>query len=144
MADTVLSGINAPAISLQILALSIGLRGHPVFGVPIENLFYLIGVFVLWFFLGKALDHHTLPTNSNVRGISTVWICLNFSLVGLGALLLFGSVSSYPAFAHTHHFCWSCWAFSVAIGVAWGLGLVTLPGVDLVRGFRREEVRVAK
>lgn len=135
MTDAILRGINAPAIFFELLALSVGLRDHPVFGVAIENLFYLVGVFVLWYFVGKTLDHRISPSSSKIRGTSPGRPWINLSLIGLGALLLSGSVQSYRAFAHYNY--QRGWFISVAIGLIWGLVLVIFPGLSLTRWIRR-------
>jgi hypothetical protein len=139
------NGINAPAalfsLSASLLPLEKLDRGPiSIFGLGAQSLFFLAGVVVLWYLVGRAIDHAIRRqglVGPQVRG----WVSrslIDAALMLLATLLLLVGVTpildsrgfTNPAGAVAAAFLW----------LAWFLVLFFVPGIDLVRGFRARHV----
>lgn len=134
-------GINAPAALFSLGAYLLPLERLDrapisIFGLGAHELFFLLGVILLWFFVGRAIDHSMLRQGS-VGPKRRGWISrslIDVALMLLANLLLLVGVApildrrgfTNPTGAVTAAFLW----------LAWFLVLFFVPGIDLVRGFR--------
>jgi hypothetical protein len=145
--NTVSHGINAPALLFRGLALSLRLQGHPVWGVGVEDVFYLAGVVVLWYLVGRTLDRRRLRITTSASRMSTGRVWFNLLLVLWGTLLFVGCFTSFYELTrasgvniHTFYFNSDIWA--LALTLVWALILMIFPGLNLAHWIRRRHVDV--
>jgi hypothetical protein len=131
-------GINAPAVFMKLLAFPFT-RGNwfsapSVLGYGLEEVFYFLGVGILWFLIGRKLDKQASgqPHVKEQRALPRVFA--NLFLVFLGVALLVEGVSGLR-----NPWKWGNYAGNVVESVfflAWSLILVGFPGLQVVRGIR--------
>jgi hypothetical protein len=84
-------GLNAPALLFKFLdpngwGPTFGRLPQSILGFHTDDCFFLIGVIVVWYFVGRVLDGQRISKTSRVRGGATVLIVL-FLLLALGVLI---------------------------------------------------------
>jgi hypothetical protein len=85
-------GVNAPARFLAAMSFFFDRVDHApptIFGLGLDYVFFLIGIVVLWFLVGRAVDNR-----QSSRGPGLAWTSAKLVLVG-GPLALMGSLYFY-------------------------------------------------
>ncbi len=143
--NTISHGINAPALLFRGLALSLRLQGHPVWGVGLEDVFYLAGVVVLWCLVGRTLDRRRFRIISSPSSMSKGRVWFNLLLVFWGTLLFVGCFTSFYELTrasgvniHTFYFNSNIWA--LAFILVWALILLIFPSLNLAHWIRSRGV----
>jgi hypothetical protein len=143
--NTISHGINGPALLFRGLAVSLRLRGHPVWGVSVEDVFYLAGVVVLWYLAGRTLDRRRFRIKKSASRMSTGRVWFNLFLVFWGTLLFVGCFTSFYELTrasgvniHTFYFNSDIWA--LAFIFVWALILLILPGLNLAHWIQSRRV----
>ena len=137
-------GLNAPA--LLFTSLDPG-RWGPTFawwpgsiiGVDMDDVFFLAGVIVVWYVVGRALDQRRTSVSAARRLGMVTTLIVQVLLLALGALLLVGGL-------------WDLrhWQFGVVgqppwravITLMWSAGLILLSGRGLVRAIFADRRRL--
>jgi hypothetical protein len=140
-------GINAPAVLFRIpilLLMSVSERTHSalehplaefsVLGLSASELSFLVGVVVLWFLVGRMLDHHSSSTFHERSRMTVFSVLLELLVMSMGVLLFVAAVHSFS----------DPWLYNNMIGnraqgilfLAWSLVLVILPILNFVRAIR--------
>jgi hypothetical protein len=139
--NTVSHGINAPALLFRGLALSLRWQGHPVWGVGVEDVFYLAGVVVLWYLAGRTLDRRRFRIKTSASRTATGRVWFNLLLVFWGTLLFVGCFTSFYELTrasgvniYTFYFNWNVWA--IVLALVWALTLLIFPGLNLAHWIR--------
>ena len=147
-ANTVSHGVNAPALLFRGLALSLRLQGHPVWGVGVEDVFYLAGVVVLWNLVGRTLDRRRFRITTSASRMSTGRVWFNLLLVFWGTFLFVVCFTSFYELTrasgvniHTFYFNWDIWY--LALTLVWALILIIFPGLNLAHWIRGRRVDTA-
>ncbi len=133
---TICYGIDAPAIVFKALALPWTNQWPPsVFAFDLEQFFFFMGIIILWFLVGDALDKYKLR-KMPIRAALTLGKILRDSLLMiLGITLFLGGIAALrtPGRWHNH-------VDIVAEGILfilWSLVLFGLPSVELLNAIRR-------
>src|ERR1700730_7072894 len=88
----VCAGINAPATILIGFAGLFDRVDHappPIFGLGLDEVFFFIGVLILWFLVGKVLDRRWSPGERPAKWTVIRLLSLGVPLELLGALLFY-------------------------------------------------------
>ncbi len=128
-------GINAPVAPLGLLGIlleRVDRRPPSILGFGAGEIFFLAGVVLLWYLVGRALDRRKSPPQGR---ITTSQMLLNLFLIVWGVCLFFLGL---PAFQ-------SPWRYSNRVGnlaegilfSVWSLILVLVLGANLVKAIRR-------
>jgi hypothetical protein len=137
-AKLVCAGINAPATIFIGFARMFDRVDHPqptVFGLSLEFVFFLLGIGLLWYFVGKFLDQKLLPT-----GRPRVWSWNEFIFIG-GALAVYGLVLlSFGLQGLLTPWQWNNYWGNAAHAVIWAQALLAIPAVKFVRQRRMLKV----
>jgi hypothetical protein len=133
-AKLVCAGINAPATIFIGFARMFDRVDHPqptVFGLSLEFVFFLLGIGLLWYFVGRFLDQKLLPTDR-----PRVWSRNEFIFIG-GAFAVYGLVLlSFGLQGFLTPWQWNNYwgnAAHAVLLVIWALVLLAIPAVKLVR-----------
>ena len=133
------NGISAPAMMFSVGA-SLLLPGEPdrtavsVLGFGAKELFFLLGVIFVWFFVGRLIDRrHGVPASGrHAKSIAKPVLDMALMLLSILVLLLGAAPLFYsrgfanPTGAKAASVLWFAWFFV----------LFFLPGIDLVRHVR--------
>jgi hypothetical protein len=127
-------GLSAPALLFRVQA-SWGplstLVPASMFGIPTSDLFFLVGVIVVWYLVGRAVDRRLWPKPA--RTTPTITVVVRCFLVAVGGLL------SYAALEDFHDPTLSNIGRRPERGIltlAWGAGLVIFAGRGIVMTIR--------
>jgi len=140
-------GLNAPALLFRFLN-PIGWGpmwdGLPrsILGFDTDDLFFLLGVIVVWYFVGRALDRRPASEKVAPRGtvtVATLMVC--FVVLALGGLLSFAGVHDlvHPSSNNPYHsvrgLLTLIWSVSlIFLSVRWLLGWFVGRSVNLLSG----------
>jgi len=145
MVNTILHGINAPALLLKGFARALPTQGLSIWGIGVGDVFYLAGIAVLWYLVGRTLDRRTFPKEPSNFRMTTGRAWFNLLLATWGVLLLVVSFFSLHDLTqatgvniHTFYLNWNVWA--IALAVVWSLILFIFPGLKLARWIRGKHV----
>jgi hypothetical protein len=123
------------------------LQGHPAWGVGVEDVFYLAGVVVLGYLVGRPVDRRRFLIKTSVSRMSTGRVWFNLLLVFWGTLLFVGCFTSFyeltrssGADIHTFYFNWDIWRLAFAL--VWALILIISPGLNLAHWIRSRLVDI--
>ena len=132
-------GINAPAtlfsVGVSLLPFErLDRTPAALFGLGAQELFFLLGVIILWFFVGRAIDHTTRRQGSFGPKAWVAKSTIDVLLMLLATLVLLVGVTpildtrgfTNPIGVRAAAFLW----------LAWFLVLFFVPGIHLVRRFR--------
>lgn len=132
-------GISAPATlfaaGLSLLPLErLNRTPTAIFGLGAQELIFLFGVIILWFFVGRAIDSTKRGQGSFGPKAGAAKSTIDIMLMLLATLVLMVGVTpildtrgfTNPTGARAAAFLW----------LAWFLVLFFVPGIDLVRRFR--------
>jgi hypothetical protein len=134
-------GLTAPAMLFRGLGLLLGScepafpwRSQSVFGFYIDDIFFMAGVIVVWYFVGRALDQRRTRQATGECGTLTALTACTLQLVLWGLLFILGlDYLRNPPFNNPDYPV-------VAIPILmWSVGLIFLSGrrfVGAVRAFR--------
>jgi len=138
-ATMVCYGINAPAIFLKLLAFPFtrGAKSWPlpsIFGYGPEELAFLVGVVILWFFVGKELDRQRLGEMASENRITPRRVLLDLLLMVFGIALFAEGLHGL----HTPG-KWGNYFGNIAESIlflVWSFVLIFLPGWKLIKRTR--------
>jgi Na+/H+ antiporter NhaD/arsenite permease-like protein len=105
-----------------------------VFGHGSQELLFLSGVVVVWYFVGRALDRYAKRQVPTRKRVSAAKALLDLTLMVLGMLLLLVGIT--PIFDKRGFTNPTGATVAAVFWLIWFLVLFFLPGADLVRGFR--------
>jgi hypothetical protein len=85
-------GLNAPAMFFSFVGVD------TIFGIDASDLFFLLGIIVVWYFVGRALDRRRVPRT--IRESTMVRAVTHSFLLAMGGLLLYIGLLNfrYPIF----------------------------------------------
>src|ERR1035438_5642080 len=132
-------GLTAPAMLFRALGLLLASCGptfpwltQPILGFYTDDLFFLAGVVVVWYLVGRALDQRRTSQTVRERGRAMALIACSLLLTSGGLLLLLGlDYLRNPRFNNPN-------SLVVAVPVlVWSASLIFLSGRGLVRAIRQ-------
>jgi hypothetical protein len=94
----VCAGINAPATILIGVARLFDRIDHPqttILGLGLDEVFFFIGVLILWFLIGKALDQRRAPGEHPSKWTPMRLVLLGIPLELLGAILFYQGLRGF-------------------------------------------------
>jgi len=131
-------GLNAPAVLFNVLdpiewGVAPSWLPHSVFGFDTGDLFFLAGVIVIWYLVGRALDQRRALTAAGRRQVVTALIVYSL-LLALGGLLLFAGLQDFrpPQFSNLDYR-----PERAILTLIWAAGLIFVSGRGLVGMVRR-------
>ena len=118
-------GLNAPAVFFSFLGLG------TVFGIDGSDLSFLVGVIVVWYLVGRALDRRWVPRTIE-ESVMVPAVARGF-LLAMGGLLLYIGLFDFqdPTFDNLSHR-----PERGILTVLWSCSLIFLSGRALVRMIR--------
>jgi hypothetical protein len=127
--------ISAPALIFKLLSLPFRWANYwpiEIGRVALDDLFFFLGVFVLWHLVGRALDQQISKKPRVSMGVGNVlW---ELALVAFGVILFSAGIKRIPlTWPRTNQILF----------LAWGLVLVIFPGLKLLNAIRRKSSRPA-
>jgi hypothetical protein len=138
-ARLICAGINAPATILIGFARMFDRVDHPrptMFGLSLEFVFFLLGIGLLWYFVGKFLDQRLIPNRPRL------WSRNEFIFIG-GALAVYGLVLlSLGLQGLLTPWQWNNYwgnAVHASLLVIWAGALLAIPAVEFVRQRRMQK-----
>lgn len=129
-------GLNAPALVTKFFGLVPGLfslvMDRRILGFGADDLFFLLGVAVTWYFVGRTLDRRFAPKKDRAPAL-TVSIMVHCFLLALGVLLLCFGLSDFqhPNFDNLGHR-----PMRAVLVLAWSASLIFFSVRGLVRAIR--------
>jgi len=134
-AHLICRGLNAPALLFRFMnPIALGEKydwlPRSMLGFDTSDLFFLVGVVVVWYLVGHALDHRQTVTGAKRRSLATALI-VNVVLIVLGVLFLLGAQYAFARqlvyYPYSH--------IRAVLLLAWGLGLTFFSIRGLIRDF---------
>jgi hypothetical protein len=130
-------GINAPALVLKLLAFPFT-RGDQVTppsisGYGLEELFFFLGVGILWFYVGKLLQRASERAPS-AKHFGLRQALANLFFIALGVALLIEGIQGLRTPGKWNNY-WGNIAESVLF-LVWSLILLAFPGLQVAKGIR--------
>jgi hypothetical protein len=129
------NGISAPAALFSLGASLLPPEGRvSVVGFGAREYFFLFGVILLWFFVGRAIDHRQdwlAPWRMASRITRSL---LDVALMLLGILVLL--IGAAPILDSRGFANYTGAKVAAVLWLVWFLVLFFVPGIDLMRGFR--------
>lgn len=136
-------GINAPAVFFKLLIFPFT-RGNQssagsISGYGLEEIFFFLGVGILWFCVGRSIDMQALEKTPSKKLLTKGRVLADLLLMSIGVAL----------FAEGFHGLRTPWKWNNYWGnaaesvlfLAWSFVLVVLPGQKLIKGIRRWQAR---
>ncbi len=131
-------GLNAPAALFNALdpiewGMAPSWLPHSVFGFDTGDLFFLAGVIVVWYLVGRALDQRRAFKAAGRRQVVTAWIVYPL-LLTLGGFLLFAGLQDFrlPQFSNLGYR-----PERAILTLIWAAGLIFVSGRGLAGAIRR-------
>ena len=134
-------GVNAPAFPVGWLAELLPM--YRILGFGVDDLFYLAGVFVLWYLVGRRLDRCRIETPPADPRTTSGKIPFHLLIMALGMCLLFLSLLEFHreiSFARDYFIRFYDLAVCTLF-LLWSLILLIFSGVSLTRGIRSRHVK---
>jgi hypothetical protein len=133
-------GINAPAFPLGQLAWV--LPSYPIFGFGVDDLFYLVGVLILWYLVGRKLDRRRIGIAAAESRTTTTKILFALPMMALGMyLFVLTIVSFHKEFSFAREYYIRLYGLAVcSLFLLWSLILITSSGLKLRHNISSERV----
>jgi hypothetical protein len=129
-------GLNAPALVFRLPNLmapeATWIPKLPsVFGFDVDDVYFLVGVVVVWYLLGRALDQRRSSRKEGGSKKATAFVVYPL-LLALGGLLFYGGLKDFGN-PRSPNLGSPVGAF---LTLMWSVGLIVLSGRRLVRAIR--------
>jgi hypothetical protein len=132
-------GINAPAVFVKLLAFPVT-RGNrfsapSVSGYGLEEVFFFLGVGILWFLIGRELDKEASGLHHEEKQRTVPRVFANLFSALLGVALLIEGISGLRT-----PWKWGNYVGNIVESVlflVWSLILLGFSGLQVARGIRR-------
>jgi hypothetical protein len=133
-------GINAPAFPLGQLAWV--LPTYRILGFGVDDLFYLVGVLILWHLVGRKLDRRRTGIAGAESRTATTRILFTLFMMALGLyLFILSLVSFHEEFSFARGYYIRFYGLAVcSLFLLWSLILITSSGLKLRHNISSERV----
>ena len=124
-------GVNAPAFPLGQLAWV--LSAYRILGFGVDDLFYLVGVLILWYLVGRKLDRRRFGIAAAESGTMATRILFPLFMMALGMFLFALSLVDFReefSFARGYYIRYYGLAVSILF-LLWSLALMISSGLKL-------------
>jgi hypothetical protein len=129
-------GINAPASLVKLIGmLVVFLTNRPIsiHGFGIEDAWFLVGVTLVWYMIGRKLDRlRSVAESQKLRKLSATEIMVKLLLLLLGGYFFYLAIEAFLVFGK-----WNNPTGNIAEGflfLAWSVVLILLPAKKLLNG----------
>lgn len=148
LAKVLCMGISAPALLfcfIGTLPTESRLYTQPlsVVGFNLGEILFFLGVVVLWYFIGRAIERHWLSKSPNHKGLTILDFCALLSLMVWG-LVLFATDIWFLRYVSHLEGGWTLNSFVdfprvavMSLALIWSMLLVVLPARTLSHALRR-------
>ena len=142
IAKLVCDGLTAPAYllakliylsldaALDVIQIGSAWRTRVIYGFSLEDIFFLAGVIVVWWLVGRAIDRRAFPKPESRSRTALTWHAL---LLALGGLLFYASLNDYmyPIFFSIPRL-----SYRGILTFVWACSLIYISGRGLARAIR--------
>jgi hypothetical protein len=135
----VTNAINAPALFFVALAQPFWRTDHgppKVLGIGLQELFFYVGIVVVWYLVGRRLDGHASREEKEKERIEWTRVLYCAFLVTMGVVIFW--IGALPSLLNSGRFNNPAGNHMAAIFyLAWSVALVLLPLMNLAQDLRR-------